>query len=384
MSNPTKKILMIAAEDSSCLYAERLIEYWQSKELDYKIFGVGSQKMESMGFERLGKSEELAVMGAQEVIKHWSVIKKTFLDIVSRCEKERPDVAIFLDYPGFNLKMAKKLNQLGIKTVYYISPKVWAWKKSRIKLFKKYIDKMIVIFPFEKGFYKKHDYEVEYVGHPLLDEMSPKFSDPEYINQSRSRYGIKEGDRVVALMPGSRKSEIERHLNVQLKVAERLYKKDKTLRFALFVAPGLTKDYLQAQVPYIKFPLMLIKDEPFEMISLADAVLAASGTANLFVGLLKKPMVVMYIMKPVTAFLAKTFVRSIKFFGIVNLIFDKEVSVELFQEKANVDRLTLEMEKIIFDEENKQGQINELSKLKNMLGHSGVTEKVANCIEGML
>ena len=185
-------------------------------------------------------------------------------------------------------------------------------------------------------------------------------------------------------MPGSRKSEIERHLHVQLNVAEKLYKKDKTLKFALFVAPGLTKDYLQSQLPHIKFPLILMKDEPFEMISLVDAVLAASGTANLFVGLLKKPMVVMYIMKPVTAFLAKTFVRSIKFFGIVNLIFNKEVSVELFQEKANVDRLTSEMEKIIFDEKNKQEQINDLSQLKNMLGHSGVTEKVANCIEGML
>lgn len=384
MSNYTKKILMIAAEDSSCLYAERLLEHWQKKGFDFKAFGVGSKKMESLGFERLGRSEELAVMGAQEIIKHWSVIKKTFLDIVERCENDKPDVAVFLDYPGFNLKMAKKLNKLGIKTVYYISPKVWAWKKGRIKLFKKYIDKMIVIFPFEKGFYKKHDYEVEYVGHPILDEMSPKFSDPEYINQCRNRYGIQKDEKVMALMPGSRKSEIEKHLKVQLKVAENLYKKDNKLKFALFVAPGLTKDYMQAQIPHIKIPLILIKDEPFEMISLVDAVLAASGTATLFVGLLKKPMVVMYIMKPVSAFLAKALVRSIKFIGIVNLIFDKLVSVELIQGDANVDRLTLEMDKILFDDKIKQEQIDELSKLKNMLGHSGVTEKVANCIEGML
>jgi len=340
--------------------------------------------MESLGFERLGKSEELAVMGAQEVLKHWSVIKKTFTDILNRCQQDKPDVAVFLDYPGFNLKMAKKLKNLGIKTIYYISPKVWAWKKGRIKLFKKYIDKMIVIFPFEKGFYKQHNYEVEYVGHPLLDELSPKFDDPEYINQCRGRYGIKKEERVIALMPGSRKAEIEHHLVPQLSVAENLYKKDKSLKFALFVAPGLTKNYIQSQMPHIKFPLMLIKDEPFEMVSLADAVLAASGTANLFVGLLKKPMVVMYIMKPFTAFLAKAFVRSIKFIGIVNLIFDKAVSVELIQADANVERLTKEMEIIIFDEPSRETQIKDLAQLKNMLGHSGVTEKVAHCIEGML
>jgi lipid-A-disaccharide synthase len=185
-------------------------------------------------------------------------------------------------------------------------------------------------------------------------------------------------------MPGSRKAEIEHHLDVQLKVAERLYQKDQTLRFALLTAPGLSKQYLQDSLPRINIPLTIIKDEPFEMIHIVDAVLAASGTATLFVGLLKKPMVIMYIMKPVTAFLAKLIVRSTPFFGIVNLILNKEVSRELFQQEANVDNLTVEMEKIIFDNKLRDQQINNLALLTNKLGHSGVTEKVAKTFEDMI
>ncbi len=380
--SPKKSILIVAAEDSSCLYAERLLEHWQQQGLSLSCFGVGSEKMESLGFDCIGHSEELAVMGLQEVMSHWSVIKAAFNGILDRCKKERPDVAILLDYPGFNLRMAKKLKALGIPVVYYISPQVWAWKKGRVKTIKNVVDKMIVLFPFEKDFYKKYDYEVEFLGHPLLDEISDKYSDPEYLKLSRQRYGVQPEEKLIAMMPGSRKAEIERHLTLQLQVAQRLHEKDQSLKFAIFIAPGMSKNFIQEQIPPLNFPIMIVKDKPLDMISLSDAVLAKSGTSTLLVGLLKKPMVIMYRMKPLTAFLAKLVVRSTKFFGIVNLILDKEVSIELFQEKANVDRLTQEMEKIIFDKNNIERQVTELASLRTKLGNSGVSKKVAQLIEG--
>ncbi len=243
---------------------------------------------------------------------------------------------------------------------------------------------MIVLFPFEVGFYKSYDYDVDFLGHPLLDELSPKFKDPEYFRRSRERYGIKAEEKLIALMPGSRKSEIEHHLQVQLDVAETLYKEDNSLNFNLLVAPGMDKEEMRAKLPRLNFPLTIVKDEPFDMIHMSDAVLAASGTATLFVGLLKKPMVVMYIMKPLTVFLAKMIVKSIPFFGIVNIIMNKEVSRELLQQDASVENLVKEMKKIIYDEKAIQAQVDDLAKLPAELGNSGVTERVATYIEGLL
>lgn len=380
-SETSPKILIVAAEASSSLYAQRLLEHWKSQDFKIEAFGIGSTAMEKLGFERIGKSEELAVMGVVEVFQHWDLIKTTFHRLVEEAEKRRPDVVLLLDYPDFNLRLAKQLKKRGLKVVYYISPQIWAWRQSRVKLIQQRIDKMLVLFPFEKEFYARHDVPVEFVGHPLLDEISDKFFDEEYRKRRRSRYGVSDEDVLLGLMPGSRNSELKQHLELQLEAADRLYEENPRLKVALFVAPTFELADLQARLPKLRFPLILMKDDPFEMIHLADVVLCASGTATLMVGLMQTPMVIMYRMKAMTAWIAKRFVKSAKYFGMINLILDRLVVPELFQEKASVGNICNELRPLLTDPGMRAKVRRELAQAQGRLGDKGATVRVAEALQ---
>jgi lipid-A-disaccharide synthase len=367
---------MVAAEASSTLYAQRLLELWKKNDQPVDAFGIGSKEMESLGFEILGRSEELAVVGLQEVLAHFSKIRETFHRLLSEAKARKPAFALLLDYPGFNLRLAKRLKALGIPVVYYISPQVWAWRTSRVHHIKKYVDKMLVVFPFEVDFYKKYDIPVEFVGHPLLDEISEALYDPAVAAEQRSKFGFSDKDLVLALMPGSRNSELRFNLQIQIQVAEKLAKIHNQLQVALFVAPNFSLEDIQRQLPEIHFPLRLIQAEPFEMIRLADIVLCASGTATLMVGLLGKPMVIMYKMNSVTAFLAKLIVKNTPFFGLINLVLGRRVVPELFQEQASLDGLSQALELYIADPQLRKRIHSELLQARHCLGDRGATVRV--------
>lgn len=376
-------ILIIAAEASSVLYAEQLIRRWKEEGRQHLYWGVGSRSMEKeLGFRCFGYAEEMAVMGFAEVFSQYSKIRAVFKNIVHQIESSPPDVAILIDYPGFNLKLSKELHDRKIPVVYYISPQVWAWKKNRVHTIKANVDKMLVVFPFEKDFYEKLEIPVEYVGHPLLDELQDVHLDEQQIQRRRGRLGLMPHHKVLGLMPGSRHQEIERHLDIQIKTAESLLEKHKDLRVILFVAPTLTKEDLKAKIENIQFPIIMIKDEPYNMISLADGVLAASGTATLMVGLLEKPMVIMYRMSPLTAFIGKRIVKG--FFGLVNILSRKEIVPEVFQEKATPEILAPLMERALYDEAWRARVKKDLRQLKNELGEKGVIRRVAKAIESYL
>ncbi len=380
-SAASRKILIVAAEASSCLYAQRLLQYWKKHNISVEAFGIGDQAMIDEGFEALGRAEAMAVVGVQEIISHWGVIKKAFYDLLNATKQRRPDVVLLLDYPGFNLRLAKKMKSLNIPVVYYISPQVWAWKTGRVKVIQKVIAKMLVVFPFEVDFYAGHGMKVEFVGHPLLDELNPKHFDAAARQTHRAKYGVSPDDVLLALMPGSRNSELKHHLQVQLDAARELLKKHPRLKVALFVAPNFNKEELQVRLSDLNFPLMLIKDEPFSMIDLADVVLCASGTATLMVGLLEKPMVIMYRMNGFTAFLAKRFVKSTKHFGLINLVLDKRVVKEVFQEESDVPHLVRELDLLIGDPGLREEMRLELRAAKDRLGSRGATERVAKALE---
>jgi lipid-A-disaccharide synthase len=376
-SNDSPKILIVAAEASSCLYAQRLLQHWKKTGAHLQAFGIGNEAMAKEGFECLGRAEDLAVVGIQEVMSHWGVIKKAFYDLLEAARTRRPDVVLLLDYPDFNLRLAKRLKALKIPIVYYISPQVWAWRTGRVKLIQKFVDKMLVVFPFEKDFYASHNVAVEFVGHPLLDELDPEQFNAGRRAVHRSKYGIGPEDVVLALMPGSRDSELKHHLAVQLAAARELHAKNPAVKVALFVAPNFSKEHVQARLSDLDFPLILIKDEPFSMIDLADVVLCASGTATLMVGLLEKPMVIMYRMNPISAFLAKRFVRKTKYFGLINLVLDERVAPELFQEQADVPGLVNQLQGLIKDAAARERMSQGLRPAKSRLGNRGATERVA-------
>lgn len=384
-SNQTSpEILVVSAEASSTLYAKRLLEEWSKQGLNLHAFGIGSREMESLGFEIVGRSEELAVVGFKEVIAHYPKIRSVFYNLIDLAKKRRPKLALLLDYPDFNLRLAKKLKALGIPVVYYISPQVWAWRKGRIKQIKKNVERMLVVFPFEVDFYKKNGVEVNFVGHPLLEEITPDLRDITVRAQRRSRFGIDDDDIVLGLMPGSRRSEIKNHLIEQIKTAELLAKEIPDLHVILLLAPGLIREEIAGQLPKSELPITLVQKEPFEMLQLCDIVLCASGTATLMAGLMRVPMVIMYKMNSFSAWLAKKLVTTTAFFGMVNLILKKEVVPERFQEQAAPDLLARELENLIKDKSRRENIILDLSKLDGQLGEKGAAKRVTEIIKGYI
>lgn len=375
--------MIIAAEASSAHYALKLMQHWKSKGRDFGFFGVGSNAMEDFGFERIGKSEEMAVVGAAEIIAHYSHLKKIFNNLVDQAEKRKPKFVILMDYPEFNLMLAKKLHGLGIKCFYYISPQVWAWRKNRVETIKKYCEKAFLLFPFEAEFYKSRQVPFEFVGHPLLDELEEDLLNPEKTRFGREKFGIKSTEKLLAIMPGSRRGELDQHLDIQLEVAKRLLQKHDHLRLAILVAPTISKDEMLSRLENFKSPYILLQDDPNKMISIADYVLVASGTATLMVGLLQKPMVIMYRLKWLTGVFGMLFIR-IKFFGLVNLIMGQEVVPERKQSDANPDELFKLMDRYLTDEEYTRNVIEDLKKIPSYLGEKGATERVAKSLEAYL
>lgn len=373
-------VLIVAAEASSVLYGQRLLEYWADKGQEVDAFGVGSRGMEERGLEIIGRSEELGDFDFIDVLSHGLKVKRVFNSLLKVAKKRRPKFALLLDYPIFNLKLAVKLKRLGIPVVYYIPPEIWAWRRGRLKTIKRVVDKVLVIFPFERDIYKAHGIPVVFVGHPLLDEVDEKYFLEDNFHLNRSRYGIGPGDKLLGLMPGSRFSELKFHLYVQLEVASQLVKEDPKLRVALLVASSFDIDEIKRRLPRLNFPLTFIKAQPFKMIQMTDAVLCSSGTATLLVGLMQKPLVIMYKVRAFTALFCRLFVK-VKYFGIVNHLLDKEVGKEYFQEQANTKNLTNATKEILYDEGYINSSRSELKKLRYTLGDKGATVRVAKEVE---
>lgn len=374
------QIMIVAAEASSAHYALKLMQYWKSQGKDYSFFGVGSDAMEKEGFERLGKSEEMAVVGAAEIFAHFSHLKSVFNQLVEQARIRKPNVVVVMDYPEFNLYLSRKLHAMGIKVYYYISPQVWAWRKSRVETIKKFCEKAFLLFPFEVEFYQSRQVPFEFVGHPLLDEIDPDLLDPVKIQYQKEKFGITKTEKLLALMPGSRRGELDKHLDIQLEVARRLLKKYEHLRLAIFVAPTIRKEEMLARLENFRSPYILLQDDPNKMISIADYILVASGTATLMVGLLLKPMVIMYRLSWLTGVFGRMLVK-VKFFGLVNLILDREVVPERKLAQANPDELFKLMDRYLTDPSYTAQTIESLKELRHRLGEKGATARVAKALE---
>ncbi len=379
------QVLFVAAEASSVTYAQRILETWKKQGRKIHAFGVGSQDMENLGFERLGKSEEMAVVGAAEIINHFGLLKGVFDSLVAEAEKRRPKVAVVMDYPEFNLMLAKKLHAMGIPVVYYISPQVWAWRKGRVKTIKKYCKKVFVLFPFEVQFYEEHGVPCDFVGHPLLDELDERLiDDATYFKTHRNQCGIRDDEIVLGLMPGSRRLELKQHFQIQLDAARILSKKYSNLKVLILTAPTFSKEQMQDYLEDFRLPYILLKDEPFRMIHLVDMMLVASGTATLQVGLLKKPMVIMYKMKWLTGIVAKLVVRGTKYFGLVNLILNREAVPERFQGDVTPEKIAALLEQYIVNPEYYAKVKSDLGELRSYLGDKGATQRVVAALDEYL
>lgn len=381
-----KSILIVAGEASSAAYAERLIQEFKNHGVDVQFFGIGTQSMEKMGFDRVAKAEDIAVVGLTEVFHSLGAILKAMKLVVAAAEQRQPQVAILMDLPDFNFRIGPKLKRLGIPVVYYISPQVWAWRQNRVYAMKKWVDKILVLFRFEERFYKDRGVEAEFVGHPLLEELTPDLFPGEILKERRQRFGLSGQKIVLGLMPGSRRGEIKHHLQEQLQAASLLRKRFPELEVALLVAPTLDQEWLRSQIPEsLDFPLKMVRSAPFEMISVCDVILVASGTATLMVGLLEKPMVIMYKASAITVWVALNFIiKKPKFFGLSNIILDRMQSKELFQNDANPQAIADELDPLIRSEQVRAEHRKGLSQLRDLLGGGTATKRVVEVVRGYL
>jgi lipid-A-disaccharide synthase len=338
------------------------------KAADFRYWGGDLMKAQS---DQLVKHyKDLAYMGFVEILTNIVTIIKN----IKFCKRDiiqyKPDALILVDYPGFNMKIAEFAKKAGIKVFYYISPQIWAWKQGRVHKIKKYIDRMFVILPFEKDFYKRFDYNVDFVGHPLLDaitDLSGKFNDADF----REKNGLDEKP-IVAILPGSRKQEITKMLPVMLTVIENF----TDYQFIVAGVNSLPVEYYNNICKDYK--VKLIFGNTYQLLTNAKAALVTSGTATLETALFGVPEVVCYKGSPISFMLAKSLVK-VKYISLVNLIMDKEVVKELIQQDFNTENLAAELSKILADDIRIK-MIHEFSELKKLLGNSGASTKTAKMI----
>ena len=362
---------IIAGEASGDLHGSNLIKELRKLDAAANIRCWGGDKMEAAGATLVKHYRGLAFMGFVEVIKNLRTIFRN----IDLCKKDitanRPDVLILIDYPGFNLRIAKWAKQQGLKVIYYISPQVWAWKENRVKGIKDNVDKMLVILPFEKNFYKKWNYEVEYVGHPLV-EVVEEFGirNLELGAQNTAVFFPNSelpitNSGIVALLPGSRKQEILKKLPIMLEVAKHF----PAYQFVVAKAPGLDESfYTQLLAPYNN--VTSVVNKTYELLSASKAALVTSGTATLETALFAVPQVVCYKGNSISYQIAKRLI-TIKYISLVNLIMDKEVVKELIQDELTVKNI-IEALHLLLTDTNKQLQLkNDYSNLKKLLSQGG-------------
>lgn len=333
-----KKIYIIAGEASGDLHASNLVKSILSLRPDWQIRGWGGDLMAEAGVEIHKHINELAFMGFVEVVANLFTILQNF----SSCKKDilefKPDLVILVDYPGFNLRMAKWLHKKGIKIIYYISPQIWAWKENRVHLIRKIVDKMLVILPFEKDFYAKHQVEATYVGHPLLEAIENFRKTHTFSTTSAS---ISERKKVV-LLPGSRKQEILSLLPTMIEAANRFPEIDFTIAAAPSQELAWYEEILQLHGSGYQDHIVIEQGKTYALLSEADAALVCSGTATLETALFKVPQVVCYKANPISYQIAKRVIK-VKYISLVNLILNKPFLTELIQKDFNAERLAKEL-----------------------------------------
>ncbi len=349
------KYFLIAGEASGDMHGSNLIRAIKQLDSKAEIQCWGGDLMKQTDVVILKHINELAFMGFVEVIKNIKTIFENLILCKNQIKKFKPDVIVYIDYPGFNMRIAKWAKAMDFTNVYYISPQIWAWKQKRAFDIKKYIHKMLVILPFEKEFYKKFDMDVTYVGHPLLDELKRK--EATHIN-----YKDTAQQHTVAVLPGSRKQEIEKMFPIMLHVMMHFPNTQFLVAKAATVDPKWFDKYLNNNNKNIK----IIANDTYAVLLSADAALVTSGTATLETALLNIPQVVCYKANSISYFIAKKLVK-IKYISLVNLILNKLVVKELIQLDMNEKAISKELNLLLNDKDYRQLQLMQYAELKQML-----------------
>ena len=361
----TKKesIFICVGEHSADLHAAALAKELFDSAPQIEIFGMGGSRMREAGVDTVVDSEsEASVMGLTEVFSSLAKLYKAFGKLEAEVKLRQPKVAVFLDFPDFNFLLLRRLKKQGIKTVYFICPQVWAWRTGRIKWFKRYVDRVAAIFPFEKEFYEKHGVDVKFVGHPFLSKPAPTCTREEFL----SSLGISSSDTVLGLLPGSRKAEVERLLVPMLEAFRLHQKKNPSLKALVPIADSLPRSLVE-NIVGDDLSITLLSAKAREVLAFSDASVITSGTATVEAAISGRPFSVCYKLSAFSYWIGKLLVRGVDSFSMVNLIAGKKVVSEYLQEEVTVENLEKEIDSLLNDNIKKKRIVEDLLLVKDML-----------------
>jgi len=371
-------VYIITGESSGELYGALLARALRSIRDDVRICGVGGERMKAEGVELVAGIT--GAFGLVEAVSSVRVLRKTLSKITERLRQEKPSVVVLIDFPDFNLRVAREAKSLGIKVLYYVSPQVWAWRRKRINTIKELSDRIAVVLPFEEEMYRAVGADCEFVGHPVMEEIEGTKGSRGFI---RERLGLKPDREVLALLPGSRRSELKRLLPLFINVVQRLRSDHPGLQFILPVAPNLSAvDFRQWSGMLEDLEVRVVNRTAVEVFSASDAALIASGTSTLQAALCGVPMVVVYRLFPLTYIIGRLLV-NVKHISLVNLLAGREVVRELIQQRANTENVVRELERIKRDEQVRRYMTESFREIRSLYEGKNASSRVAEMVAGM-
>jgi lipid-A-disaccharide synthase len=361
------KLAVVAGEASGDLHASEVIRELKALEPELSTFGIGGDLLAREGMTLLHHAREMGIVGLFNVLRHLGFFRRVFRELLERIEQERPDAVLLVDYPEFNLRVAKRCKELGLRVVYYISP---AWRQGRVRHIARYVDRMVVIFPFEEAFYRKHNVPVTYVGHPLVEQLGHIEKPPRNPDELR-----------IALLPGSRRHEVLSLLPPMLD-AVGILRRERNVNAYVVQAPTISREKLERLMRERGVTVPIVQDDRGEAVAAADVTLSSSGTATLESAILGTPVVVMYRLSRATYMLAKRLVR-VPHFSLVNIVAGKRIVPELIQDDVNGERIAAEVRALVAPGHYEVVRA-ELEEVRGKLGEPGTARRVAAEIHKMV
>jgi lipid-A-disaccharide synthase len=366
-------LAVVAGEASGDLHASEVVRELKKLRPGLRVFGIGGDLLAGEGMEILHHAREMAIVGLFNVIRHLRMFRGVFEELVARIARERPDAVLLIDYPEFNLRLARKCKEMGLRVIYYISPQLWAWRKGRVRQIRRWVDEMIVIFPFEESLYRERGVSVTYVGHPLVEQLE----------SVSTLTGDAPGDPLrIALLPGSRKMEVAALLPAMVD-AVRILAGERRIQAFLIEAPTIQREQIEAILAERgESGIAIVESDRGASLASAHIAFSSSGTATLEAAVLNVPVVVMYRLSPATLWLGRKLVK-LRHFSLVNIVAGKEVVPELLQDEVRGGSIAAAARKLL-ESERYRNTKRELAVIRSRLGSPGASRRAAEKIDRLL
>jgi lipid-A-disaccharide synthase len=374
-----KRVLIVAGEASADLHGSNLVRAIQKLDPHITFSGIGGRKMEDAGVRILASSSDMAVVGLTEVVSRLPVITGAYLKLRSVLKHDRPDLLILIDYPDFNLALARAAKRFGVPVLYYISPQVWAWRQGRVKKLLDRVDRMAVILPFEENFYFQKGLNVEYVGHPILDAIPQNLFKEDVLKE----LGFNTTFPILGLLPGSRKEEIKNLLPAMVQGAEIISSRYPDLKCVLPLAPTISRPLVESITAPSSVDVTIFEGSIYKALKVCDAALVTSGTATLEAAMMAVPMVIAYRVSPLSYWIGRMVIK-VPHIGLVNLVAGERIVTELIQHEVTPDALAREALRLLEAGQDRENMIKKMSALRESMGKGNPSERTAKIALDMI